>query len=113
MGIGNGDWVSGRLPKWGRSGYAIFSEFVKYRSNLMENAMNSTALLSERPSGYLIDGTPMFDLRDIAATHGMTYSDCENALRRFIFHSGRPRAEIAAIRAGVMSADDHRFHRVQ
>ena len=67
----------------------------------------------EHPSGYLIDGTPVFDLRDVAATYGMTYAECEAALREFIGCTALQRAERAALLAGVMRAGDARIHRIQ
>jgi hypothetical protein len=65
------------------------------------------------PSGYLLDGTPVFDLRDVALAHGMSYAECEYALRDFINWTARQRPEDMSFLAGVIRADDPRFYRAQ
>jgi hypothetical protein len=67
----------------------------------------------ESASGYLIDGTPVFDLGDVAAARGMTYAECEDALADFLFWATLQGAEMGALTAGVMTEGDHRIHRVQ
>jgi hypothetical protein len=65
------------------------------------------------PSGYLLDGTPVFDLRDVAAAHGMTYADCRDALREFVCWMYLHKGDMGPLLAGVMHAGDARIHRVQ
>lgn len=74
--------------------------------------MTTTFLPPESPTGYLIDGTPVFDLHDVAATHGMTYAECEDALREFIECVARQRGGMESLRAGVFVAGDPRIHRL-
>jgi hypothetical protein len=73
--------------------------------------MTTGRLLSVPPSGYLIDGTPVFDLGDVAAARGMTYA--EDALADFLLWATLQGAEMGALTAGVMTEGDHRVHRVQ
>lgn len=73
----------------------------------------SIYIAPEPPTGYLIDGTPVFNLHDVAATYGMTYAECEDALREFIGCTVLQRGGIELLRAGVLFAGDPRTHRIQ
>ena len=75
--------------------------------------MIGPALLLESPSGYLIDGTPVFDLRDVAAAYGMAYADCRDALREFVGWTCLRKGDVGPLLAGVMHARDTRIHRGQ
>ena len=73
--------------------------------------MNSINFPPAVPSGYLADGTPVFALFDVAASHGLTTAGCIDAFDDFYWWLSRQQGGTAMLQAGVMRADDKRIHR--
>lgn len=65
------------------------------------------------PSGYLADGTAVFNLRDVAAAHGLTPTGCADAFEDFCWWILRQEGGSQVLQAGAMRGDDSRIHPVQ